>query len=125
MDAVPKYQEQLAAVAATISGSGVGELVSQAVAKGDVTVVAWISCTYTHFLSLVVALIGSFAYKVITADEMSLNKNKRLFEATTLDVGGHGRWTLAGVLTNMDGGEGGFATMTKYQSRVVTRLKSI
>ena len=68
MDAVPKYQEQLAAVAATISGSGVSELVSQAAAKGDVTVVAWISCTYTHFLSLVVALIGSFAYKVITAD---------------------------------------------------------
>ena len=104
MDAVPKYQEQLAAVAATISGSGVGELVSQAAAKGDVTAVAWISCTYTHFLSLVVALIGSFAYKVITADflkGMSLNKNKRLFEATTLDVSEHGKWTLADVLNKL------------------------
>ena len=64
MDAVPKYQEQLAAVAATISGSGVGELVFQAAAKGDVTIVAWISCTYTHFLSLVVALIGSSHIKL-------------------------------------------------------------
>ena len=36
---------------------------------------------------------------------MSQPENKNLFEATTLSIGEYGKWTLADVLENLNGGD--------------------